>query len=230
MTFEKGHPNYRKVVPAAATNDEIKQQVEAEVNRLFGEIIPEPPIPPPKFRYVPNNTSMPIVEDGRVKMVEKGGGFNWRQKLRLGKNPTTTYVVTILFGNATCEHYIIETQKNYFEINKRRYHLNKVLAFYDVNFHQDRLIYFEDYVEPIEPSKVHIEGDKAFLTITPDNMKEVLEMEYVTVLSKSAELTKWLKILIFLTIASLGLALINTIIFIAQSGILQNISRGVTGG
>jgi len=176
-----------------------------------------------------NNHQTPEVTNGTARRVATGEGMNWKDKGKLQKNPTSTYVVTMLFGNATCEHYVIDTSDNFFVINKKRYHLNKLLGWYDVNFHQNRLIFYEDYVEPIEP-RIKIEGDKAYLYITPSNMKQVMEMEYVKILSQSAELTKWLKILIFICIGILALSLINTIVFIAQSGVFQGIMKGVKGG
>jgi hypothetical protein len=247
MGFQKGHKNFnvKKEQPQEEAVEEaaeavlggrkIDPEIEAEMRRLLSEynakaqVQPtQTPIHPTEFREVPNY-HLPQVEDGSVTPVKVGQNMSRGDNLKLAKNPTSSYVITMLFGNGTMEHYVIETKENFFILNKKRYHLNKTLGWYDVNFKNNRLIYFEEYVEPIEHG-VKFDGDKTFLYITPSNMQPVMEMEYVKILSQSAELTKWLKILIFIGIASLCLMLINTIIFVVQSGILQSLMKGVKGG
>lgn len=162
--------------------------------------------------------------DGKAKKAKKGEGFSFWKKRKLGSNPTSTFMLTFMYGNGTLKHLVLEGKGNVFTLNKRKYHLAKEKSWYDVNNHQNRLFYYEDYPEPLNRS-VFIDGDKRFLSITPDNLQDVMGMEYVKVLSQSQQLSKWLKIAVFLMIANLGLTLINTLIFVLQSGILKGVLK-----
>lgn len=163
--------------------------------------------------------------DGKVKKAKRGDGFGFLQQRKMNASPTSTYLVSILFGNGTIKHIVLEGKGNIFTYNKRKYHLNKSQSWYDVNHHQNRLIYYEDYAEPLN-RQIYVDGDRRYLSITPDNMQEVMAMEYVKVLSQSQQLSKWLKIAVFLMIANLALTFINTLIFVLQSGILSGLVKG----
>jgi hypothetical protein len=54
----------------------------------------------PDFVEIPN-FHIPIVEDGKVKVAKKHSGLKFWQKVKLNRNPLTTYLITMIYGNAT---------------------------------------------------------------------------------------------------------------------------------
>lgn len=242
MVFQKGHKPYN------TKREEAPMSTDDEIEALFAKIedikvpeekapeLPVPPTPPPELQQPEDDVIVTevLMDDGakdkvgfagKVKKTERGDGFGFMQKRKMDGSPTSIYLITMLFGNGTMKHLVIEGKGNIFTYNKRKYHLNKALCWYDVNYHQNRLLFFEDYVEPLN-NKLHCVGDRRFLSVTPDNIQEMLEMEYVKVLAQSQQLSRWLKIAVFLMIANLAISGINTLVFILQSGVL----RGIAGG
>ncbi len=154
--------------------------------------------------------------------IEKGAGFGFFKKMKMYRNPSITYLITMLYGNGTMKHFIILTTKDMFTLNKKKYHLNKNEGWYDINFHQHRLMYHVDYVEPIN-KELKIEGDKAYMSLNPENIEPVLSMEYIKVLSQSQTLTKWIKMVLLFVVIILALNFINVIVFVLQSGIFKGL-------
>lgn len=181
------------------------------------------------------NYQLPVLEEGKATFQKQEAGIGWKQKMTLRRNPTSTYLITMFFGNGTCEHFVLKTTSLFFRHgkNKDTYHLNKTQGIYDVNEKQHRFFYHEDFAEPLQFKTIVKEGgNEAYAFITPENLEPYINMEYVKVLAKLPEITKWLKILIFLSIAILCLLVIIVIVFIAQSGIFQQLGaqlQGVTG-
>lgn len=168
------------------------------------------------------NLEIPKVPITQPKMVKRNAKIRIKDKFRLVTKPTKTFLATMLFGNGTIKHFIVDSKDDFFKYDKKKYHLNKDDSWYDVNFHQSRLFYYEDYVEPLTKS-IHCEGDTAYLKVTPRNVEPMLEQEFIKVLAESQQLTKWIKMCIFILIIVLGLSFINTLVFLLQSGILKGI-------
>jgi hypothetical protein len=209
----KSLPKEHKVV-------EVEQKAVEQKEELVAPIIPDP---------TPMESYAGYDGVGSVTKPKKLFEFGWCQKRDLNKNPTTTFIATMLYGNGTCDHFVIKTKEQIFYWKNRYYHLNKNKVFYDVNCKQNRLFYYEDYVEPLD-TNIYAEGDKAFLKITPSNLKSVFEMEYVKVISQSQQLTKWIKIAVYLIIANLFFTGIMVLIMIVQSGIFSKLSLAAGGG
>jgi hypothetical protein len=185
----------------------------------------------PDFVEIPN-FHIPIVEDGKVKVAKKHSGLKFWQKVKLNRNPLTTYLVTMIYGNATVEHFVLETSSNFFTHGKKlKYHLNKTKCLWDSNEKQNRLYYHVDCVEPLEFQEIHkITGlNEAYASITPQNLEPIIKMEFVRLIAEGPELSRMVKICLFLLIAVLGLLIIIVIIFIAQSGIFQQMASGLKG-
>jgi hypothetical protein len=174
---------------------------------------------------------MPIVNEqfvggnGSVQKEKKHFGLNFWQKKDLTGNPATSYLITMLHGNGTLDHFVVKTANNCFFYKKNYYHLNKLQAWYDINNNQTRMLYHENYVEPLD-TKVYIEGDRAWLKVTPEMLKPFVEMEYVKVLTESDALSKWLKVAVYLMIANLLFTAIMAISALIQTGVFNNLVPG----
>lgn len=206
----------KQKIEVPKSEEQMKDLVEEQMKKLLE-------LPDQQLRDDDGKVAV-VKYDGKVKPVKRGDGYKFFSKRKMNTNPTTTYLITMLFGNGTMKHLVLEGKGFVFTYNKRKYHLNKTLSWYDVNHHQNRLMYYEDYAEPLNRA-IHCDGDKKYLSITPDNITDVMAMEYVKVLSQSQQLSKWLKIAVFLMIANLALSFLNTLIFVLQSGILGGLLR-----
>jgi hypothetical protein len=211
------------------------KKIDAEVEKLIAETeLPTPPVPSKKIieardELVP--TSMPItVEEGSAKIAEKQRGLSWKQKMKLSRSPTKTYLVTMFYGNGSCEHFVVETTSHFFSHGKnKKYHINKTLCQWDANENTYHLYYHEDQAEPLEFKQIHVNEttDTMMASVTPENLDSVIKMEFVRLIAEGPELGKMMRIMLFLGIATLGLLLIITIIFIVQSGALQAITQNI---
>ena len=219
------------------TSQENKK-INEEVEKLIAEAeLPTPPIPPALSKEIAEvrdellPTSVPItVEDGSAKVAEKHQGLSWRQKIKLSRSPTKTYLVTMFYGNGSCEHFVVETTSHFFSHGKnKKYHINKTLCLWDANENTYHLYYHEDQVEPLGFKLIHVEEgtDTMMASVTPENLDSVIKMEFVRLIAEGPELGKMMRIMLFLGIATLGLLLIITIIFIVQSGALQAITQNI---
>ena len=185
----------------------------------------------PDFVHIPN-FEIPTVDDGKVKFAKKHAGLGFWKKMKLNRNPLTSYLITMIYPNGTVEHFVLETNSNFFKHGKKRqYHLNKTKCLWDSNEKQNRLYYHFDCVEPLEFLEIKSEVglNEAYASITPQNLEPVIKMEFVRLIAEGPELSRMVKIVLFLCIAILGLLLIIVIVLVAQSGIFQQMASGLKG-
>lgn len=178
-------------------------------------------IPIPKEKPLPTPPTPPE-PPYPVRMIKQNEKLKLKEKIKLMLKPTQTFLVTMFFANGTTTHFVIEAKEHFFKYKKKKYHINPDVAWYDINFHQSRLFYYIDYLEPLDKT-IYCDGNKSYLKITPDSIEPLIEMEYIKVLSQSQQLTKWIKMAIFLLIIVLGLSFVNTIVFLLQSGIMEGV-------
>jgi len=167
---------------------------------LNEEDILAPPIPelspPPNFKESSKvfDKELPKVTDGgKVREIKPGERISFRDKLKMGREGDTAWVVTMLFGNGTCRQFVITTKVELFEYKKRWYHLRYENSWFDLSYKYYRLFFFDDYVEPLDKEIIR-KGDVNWWTVTPDNIKPYVKQQYVKNLTES-ELEKWLKII-----------------------------------
>ena len=143
------------------------------------------------------------VKDGIGSTVERKKlyrlGFWGRRKIR--KKPENSFLIKMIFSNGTTRVFVIATNEETFKYKKRTYNLRYEDVLFNLTDNQFELTYHEDFVNPIDRKIVKL-GDKAYFSTTPENIKSIIDMEYVKALSSSIELNKFFK-------SSLILALIN---------------------
>lgn len=146
------------------------------------------------------DSELPHVADGLV--AEKKNwkklkpwskeGLPWRDRRKLKKKPEISFLIKMLFSNGTCKEFVISTSHETFTYKKRSYYLKYDDAYFNLTQNQFELTYFDDCSVPINKS-IKYEGDKAFFSVTPENLKPLIDMNYVKVLASSADLDKYLK-------------------------------------
>lgn len=134
----------------------------------------------------------PEVEEGIVEEKQKRKGLSWFDKRKLKKHPEKSFLIRMLFSNGTCKEFVIKTNHELFKYKKRWYHLRYENSYFNLTQNQYELTYFDDFVEPLD-REVLKEGNKNFWSVTPENVKPIIDMNYVKVLASSQDIDKWLK-------------------------------------
>ena len=200
--------------------------IEEELERLI-----DSPTEPTKIPDLIPKTPEKEAETTTI-ISAKHQGLKTGDKLKLDKNPTTTYLVTMIFGNGSCEHLVSEPDiLGFFKHRKKKYHINQKNCIWDSNENNNRLFFHENYVEPLEIKEIITsENENRMIAyVTPENVDGVIKMESVRLIAEGPDLQKWVKIGTFVSIAVLCLLLIIVIIFVAQSGIFQQIGASLQG-
>lgn len=182
-------------------------------------------------KMVENPVPQPPTE-GKVTMATKHQGLKYGDKFKLDRKPTTTYLATMIFGNGSCEHLVVEPDiLGFFKFKKQKYHINQKNCIWDANENTNRLFFHENYVEPLEIKEVQVSEceNRMIAHITPENIDAVIKNESLRLIAEGPDLQKWVRISVFVSIAVLVLLLIICIVFLAQSGIFQQISGSLQG-
>jgi len=156
---------------------------------------------------------LPQVKEGTVREVVKGEGLKFIDKVKLKLKPTKSYLVTMHFSNGTCKNFIIASNSELFTYKKRTYYLRYENSWFDLSFNLYRLNFFDDFPVPIDREVVK-NGDSKFFSVTPENIKPLLKMEYVRALASSQEISKYLKMTIFLcAVCLLGIVIVGILVY-----------------
>lgn len=154
----------------------------------------------------------PIVSQGKVKPYNALKGF--MNKLRDKKAKDRSYLITMRFSNGTERSWIIVTRQEVFYYRKRGYYLRYQDNFFDLSSNRYKLYYHEDYCLPLDRNIVVFQDTgttipKAFLSVTPHNLKPLIKMEYVKALAQAVEISKYFKFIIILIVIALIFGMIT---------------------
>ncbi len=136
--------------------------------------------------------NIPTVEEGKVREKLKWEKLGFWHKRRLKRKPETAFLIRMFFSNGTSKEFVISTTKETFDYLGRTYYLRYEDAYYNLTQNLYELNYFDDYPVPLDREVVKI-GDKNFWTVTSENLKDIIKMEYVKALASSQELNKFLR-------------------------------------
>lgn len=134
----------------------------------------------------------PIIQSGSMRLKTKQEGLKRKDKRILKNNPETAFYIEMYFSNGTSREYVIKSKEECFCYKKRWYYLRFEDSWFNLTQNQYKLNYYDDHPVPID-RKVIRKGDKNFFSVTPENLKPLIEMEYVKALASSQELSKYLK-------------------------------------
>lgn len=197
--------------------DKVKQRMKEHQKRLVSD---------------GEKAGLPISGEGNVgaqkpswKKRRFRKGLSWRDRRKLKKHPEMSYLITMFFSNGTKKEFVIKTKKETFSYRGREYYLRYEEGWYNLTQNQYELNFFDDYAVPID-RKILRKGNKAFFSVTPENLKPIIDMNYVKVLAESGDLNKWVKMTAMFSLV-LVLGFIILLFMVARQGkVLQILAGG----
>lgn len=151
-----------------------------------------------------------------VTEISKRQGLSKIDRWKLNKFPSHTFLIEMFFSNGTSKTWVIKTRKETFTYKKRTYYLRYADSWFNLSNNQYKLYYHEDFVVPIDREVAQLENtdaetgfEKAYFSVTPHNVKPIIEYEYVGRLVSSETFNKWLKLSVILSAISLLLIVIH---------------------
>jgi len=123
--------------------------------------------------------------------------FSRKDNTNLKRNPESSYIVTMLFNNGTKRTFVVKTSKQTFDFRKKTYFLYHEESFFDLSLNQYHLFFHESNSVPIN-REIALDGDEAYFNVTPENLKQLIAMEYVKVLAGANSLDMRMRIVIIL--------------------------------
>lgn len=159
-------------------------------------------------------------KDGTPSVVyqkEKWKGLSRKDRKRLKKNGDKAFMITMMFSNGTCREFVIIGKTEYFDYRKRTYYLRYEDSWFNLTQNQFELFFFDDCPVPIS-REIMKKGDKKFFSVTPENLKPLIKMEYVKALASSDDVIRKVKTILVLVIVGLALMGINLLVTFGVSG------------
>jgi len=136
---------------------------------------------------------MPEVAEGTVTKKKKWQRLRFWDKRKLKKKGDTAFLIKMFFSNGTCKEFVVATPNETFTYNKRTYYLRKEDISFNLTQNQFELNYFDDFPVPISIKEIVRKGNDAFWSVSPDNLKPLIKMNYVKALASTDDLNKWMK-------------------------------------
>ena len=166
----------------------------------------------------------PIPKDkdtvGMASESKKLMGLSFWDRRKIKKKPEHSFLITMIFSNGTSRRFIISTNEETFSYKKRHYNLRYEDSYFSLTDNQFILFYHEDFVNPIDRELVRL-GNEAYFTTTPENIKPIIDMEYVKALSSSIELNKFFRSSLVLMILNLLIGLFNLFMMFKLNKIIK---------
>ena len=150
------------------------------------------------------------------KKKERFLRFPFRDRWKLDKTPTESYIVTMLFSNGTLKTFVIKTTKPYFKMKDKTYAIIYEECYFDISLNQFHLYYSEGHPIPIN-REIQQVGSENFFTVTPENLEPLIKQQYVKALVGAEDFVKTTKILLVLVVVNL-IATLLIIILIWGAG------------
>ena len=152
---------------------------------------------------------VPVPAAEPLREVKKHSGLKWRDKWKMRKRPSLSFLVTIIHSNGTSKTFIVATDEETFTYGKRHYYLRFEDNVFDLSHGQYHLFYHEDHAVPLQVDVEMIEDpdapkgkERAFWAVRPHNLKPVIDMEYVKALT-AIELSKYIKLTLLIAAGAL---------------------------
>lgn len=156
-------------------------------------------------------SELPTAEGCKVYEKKKYRKLGFRNVWKLKSKPEKSFLIKMLFSNGTSKEFVIVGKTETFDYRKRTYYLQYENSWFNITQNQYELTYFDDFPVPVN-RKIIKEGDEAFFSVTPENLKPLIKMEYVKALASSEEITKKLKTIIFFCFVFLFMFIINILV------------------
>jgi hypothetical protein len=119
--------------------------------------------------------------------------LSWLDRRKLKTDPEHTYIITMWFANGTCKTWVLKSKKRIFKQSGKHYYIHYEESYYDISLNQYHLYYHENFPNPINREVVK-QGNEVYFSITPENLKDFIDMKYTEVLARSQtpQINYWL--------------------------------------
>jgi len=126
-----------------------------------------------------------------------------KQCKKFTKKPDQTFLIRMKYNNGTLKNFILSTTDMMFKHGSKWYFLYYEEAWFNINHKVYELEYHENFCLPInrevQLDNKNKEQQEIYANITPTNLKNTIDMEYVRALVSGEELSKFLKITMVLS-------------------------------
>lgn len=152
-----------------------------------------------KFKLGVKDDILPEVDEGKVYEKKKWRKLGFWNKRKLKKKPETSFLIRMFFSNGTSREFVIVTRNEVFRYKKRTYYLRYEDSWFNLTQNQYELNYFDDFAVPLDRKVIKL-GNKKYWSVTPENVKPIIDMNYVKVLAEAGEMDKWVKMVLIVVI------------------------------
>ena len=150
--------------------------------------------------------------------TQRKKSFTFLDRLKLKRKPQSTVSIIMNHHNLTVKQFVLDVKDNVFKYQGKNYVIIHELQKFNLSLNLPEYHYHEGYavpfdnevVEQIDEDEVQEERKRAFLSVTPHNVKKVIKMEYVKALAQATELNKYLMTILLFG----GLTMLMNIIII----------------
>jgi hypothetical protein len=141
--------------------------------------------------------------------------LGWNDRRKLKKNLEEAYLIHMLFGNGTSKTFVLTTTKKTFKMKGKTYFLYFEETWFNISMNMYELFYNEKFSVPINREIIQ-QGNEAYFNVTPENLKQIIDFEYVKVLAGAHSFSKILKTLLVIGFVNIAIAIIS--IFLKYNG------------
>jgi len=135
----------------------------------------------------------------------------FKERRALDVKASQSYLITMMFNNGTLKTFVVTTEKSTFKMGDKSYYLYYEESWFDLTSNMYHLYYHEGQAVPIN-REVKRDGNSDYFVVTPENLKPLIDFEYVKVLAGNIGLDKALKTIIILSAVSLLLNVVKLFI------------------
>ena len=140
----------------------------------------------------------PVVRGGSVREKLKREKIGFWDNRKLRKHPESSFFIEMIFSNGTSKEFVIISTEELFVYRKRWYYLRYEDSIFNITQANYKLLYHEDHAFPLSKEIIK-KGETAFWSISPENIRPLIEMAYIKALV-SNDFSKYLKAIAILCI------------------------------
>jgi len=141
-------------------------------------------------------------------------GDKWR-KMKKG----SAILIQVIRTNGNMSNYVINKYTRTFNLSGKTFIIDDKAIFYNTTYKMNALLYHENIILPLKITNVNHLSYK--LNLDSTTLTSVIKMEFVELLTKIAKVKDKMNAILIFVIVSAGLSLINCLILLKTSGVIQ---------
>ncbi len=149
---------------------------------------------------VATKKNVQLREESKIKL-------KWRDRWRKRMHTDRAYIITMMHNNGTMRTFVLKLKERTFTYKKKMYYVHYDESWFNITENHYQLFYHENHAIPIN-REITMTGKENWFNVTPENLKPLLQQEYVQKLATADELSRYLKIGLLIAIINIGLSVI----------------------